>query len=131
MCREAEEIQEFRTRKWVHPLMLRVDMCNLNEGDFFYNGHNTKPYQLGHNVLKFDIVWLPRQDQLQEMVKDRLMPYAYITLQMFTKWFYISGELDAELISQDDSQTFEQLWLKFVMQEKYKKQWDGKKWITK
>ena len=65
------------------------------------------------------------QDQLQEMVKLSTEP-AIIQLHRFKEWAYIQREdLIAEL------KTFEQLWLAFVMYEKYGKVWDDKKeeWV--
>jgi len=72
-------------------------------------------------------VWLPRQDQLQEMVGGRN------ALGGFTWWVYhtekrIAGEA---IIPNDYSEQFnsmEQLWLAFVMKEKYNKVWTGNAW---
>ena len=50
-------------------------------------------------------IWLPRQDQLQGMVE------------------YTVGV--------NKFNSMEQLWLAFVMSEKYNKKWDGKDWIKK
>ncbi len=67
------------------------------------------------------VVWLPRQDQLQGMVfKD-----------MFTDIFHcikIFANTDKTLWYKDIT-SMEQLWLAFVMKEKYNKVWNGKKWV--
>jgi hypothetical protein len=61
--------------------------------------------------------WLPRQDQLQEMIENPLLRI---------------NELDDFLLQQDHKfikvSSFEQLWLMFVMKEKFNKTWDGKDW---
>lgn len=87
---------------------------HLVSGDIFY--FNSK----GHAT------WLPRQDQLQEMLEfpmgmfndnfwsalGDLHEYAF-TPNIFNEWIPL---------------TMEQLWLAFVMKEKYGKVWDGENW---
>ncbi|MBU1082592.1 MAG: hypothetical protein KKB59_19050 [Spirochaetes bacterium] len=60
-------------------------------------------------------IWLPRQDQLQGMLI--LSQFKVTFLDRFCK-FAKSNWYDS----------MEQLWLAFVMQEKYNKVWDGE-WI--
>ncbi len=64
------------------------------------------------------IVWLPRQDQLQEMVESTC-PVDLLT--RFQRWVAFDEE-----DSPDDS--MEQLWLAFVMKEKHNKIWNGEVW---
>ena len=64
------------------------------------------------------LIWLPRQDQLQEMVESEC------PLALFLK-FYRWMDL-TDIAGFDDS--MEQLWLAFVMKEKYNKVWDGNEW---
>ena len=62
-------------------------------------------------------VWLPRQDQLQEMVIPK----------PFFDWRNVLSFFD-DFIDWDNLDTFgsmEQLWLAFVMKEKFNKTWDG------
>jgi len=65
-----------------------------------------------------DCIWLPRQDQLQEMVEGTI----YEKL----------GKLYREIVAMDfyPCDSAEQLWLAFVMREKYGKVWDGEKWVN-
>ena len=81
-----------------------------------------------------DYIWLPRQDQLQDIVrggdnstsiKEKITSfYQYciserpIEPDKFGRmyWYYTS---------------MEQLWLAFVMDRKYSKYWDGSDWIVK
>lgn len=67
-----------------------------------------------HMVERYDI-WLPRQDQLQEMV-NRNINYT-IAIQGFEETIEVTPDF-----------TWEQLWLGFVMKEKYGKIWDGSGW---
>ena len=63
------------------------------------------------------IVWLPRQDQLQEMTAAK----GWVA-QLILLWH----ETDADYWGQ--FRTWEQLWLAFVMQEKHNKHWTGEAW---
>lgn len=74
-------------------------------------------------------VWLPRQDQLQDMVElDPLKEY--IIKQSFLGYSYVYlliWEIPfGEGVVQGD--TFEQLWLAFYMSQKHNKTWDGEEW---
>jgi hypothetical protein len=68
-------------------------------------------------------VWLPRQDQLQEMVIGK---YA-------TPWdlaIAFSSVLMADNASYFDKfDSMEKLWLAFVMLEKHKKKWKDGEWV--
>jgi len=66
-----------------------------------------------------ELVWLPRQDQLQEMVDGT----SFEVLDEFIGW----REFEA-LVKFVHNASMEQLWLAFVMEELYKKQWDGTEW---
>ena len=66
--------------------------------------------------------WLPRQDQLQDMMDLPTWRLVY----NFSLWFGGVMEVGAEPIWKQYS--MEQLWLAFVMQEKYNKTWNGNGW---
>jgi len=75
-------------------------------------------------------VWLPRQDQLQEMVSE--YPAHWVA---FLNW----SERDYPIKVYDGQerqplpfwhfQSMEQLWLAFVMKEKFGKLWDSDNWV--
>ena len=70
-------------------------------------------------------VWLPRQDQLQEMITGDEYLYR-------TEFGNSSGAL-FEAITEfahrgDYGKSFEMLWLIFVMERKFKKFWNGLSW---
>ncbi|KKM21549.1 hypothetical protein LCGC14_1634280 [marine sediment metagenome] len=72
------------------------------------------------------VIWLPRQDQLQEMVichgaSDRGALVIDI-VRCFYKWI-THTPYNAGL-----AYSLEELWLAFVMQEKFKKKWTGEEW---
>ena len=62
-------------------------------------------------------IWLPRQDQLQEIVDN----YTTGDLLLQINKFYLHSDYTP-------STSMEQLWLAFVMWELHQKKWDGKSW---
>jgi hypothetical protein len=72
------------------------------------------------------VIWLPRQDQLQEMAyPDGKM--AIDQLGNVVSWF---NHIARSYVWQF-GESREQLWLAFVMWEKFSKKWDGEKWTQK
>ncbi len=71
-------------------------------------------------------IWLPRQDQLQAMIEPSPSEF----MCEFTEWYYKHDELVPIGINTycEQFKTMEQLWLAFVMKEKYSKQWNGEEW---
>jgi hypothetical protein len=68
--------------------------------------------------------WLPRQDQLQEMVDRNDLIVGF--------YKYATGNdqnCELSLSRADLSGSMEQLWLAFVMKTKYNKSWNGENWI--
>lgn len=69
----------------------------------------------------YDPVWLPRQDQLQEM----------FSLSHFDSHFRLLREcyeFACGSYTQNISDSLEQLWLAFFMKEEYNKVWNGNDW---
>ena len=83
-------------------------------------------------VLPCTIIWLPRQDQLQEMVEDN----DYWEIRRYPVSGRLDNEFPYELIIYSDSvetircATMEQLWLAFIMHELYGKRWNGTDWVS-
>ena len=73
----------------------------------------------------YGFIWLPRQDQLQEMT-------GITKAWQFHEWIKrISFGIDSPpdvLMRYEQDWSMEQLWLAFVMKEKYNKVWDGEEW---
>lgn len=75
----------------------------------------------GYSARK--IIWLPRQDQIQEMIGES-QNCRYL-LKRLNEWaidYCYGWMLKASM---------EQFWLTFYMWEKHKKMWNGKEWIEK
>ena len=125
MCEKAEKIQQ---------------LWQPNAGDWFLE-KSTLPLEIiifeGWYVLRKDKfiqrigpannydffdkgkveIWLPRQDQLQEMIIDDFDDVQDMFYN-FSRWIY-----------NEPCETAEQLWLAFVMAEKFDKVWNGRRWI--
>lgn len=122
MCEKAEEIQ----KEW-----------EPTGGDFYLTGLNLLTIDfvvfyesLGELItgrhskqIKKDAVWLPRQDQLQEMISLKNPVEAVLLYKRFLNRFnaFYSGDKTCH--------SMEQLWLTFAMKENYKKVWNGKEWV--
>ena len=78
-------------------------------------------YEVTHLAVEDERVWLPRQDQLQEMMSDELLGLQTVCAVIY-EFAVSAGETSG--ITIDGS--MEQLWLAFVMHEKYQKIWDEK-----
>ena len=87
----------------------------------------------GEDYKKDFMLWLPRQDQLQELV-ERIkckvhisFRFSQLLMDRYSKGtsqsaFVVLSNLSNSPIS------MEQLWLAFVMKEKYQKVWNGEDW---
>ena len=71
-------------------------------------------------------VWLPRQDQLQEVLPGwgSSPSYHIIVLNLLA-----GSVMNEEYYYFRYFTSMEQLWLAFVMKEKYNKNWDGEDWV--
>ena len=106
MCKKAWEIQE----SWNSHRYDYYDVPNLG-------------IRCGNNPTS-NSVWLPRQDQLQKMVTT-VNPRA--THSQFVLW--VQEDVYGKKPYDDILVTLEQLWLAFVMHEKYNKVWNNRTWI--
>jgi len=148
MCKKAHEIQHhdfergdyFHISKGTHYTgeyegVTSEDMTDIfipQEGRDYpftsvgYNGDDTvmyigsvfSEYPFAEEYRISDVVWLPRQDQLQEMLSDDGV-YLVLTLEKFF----------VERLLSNVSLSMEQLWLAIVMHEKFNKIWNGIEWI--
>ncbi len=92
------------------------DYCNVADsyGTLEIDSENKKGY-----------VWLPRQDQLQEMANSCDCTDPLCLMLDFHKWV-----VNLPNPSPPYTDSFEQLWLAFVMKEKFGKEWDGNEWTA-
>ena len=119
MCQEAKEIQTEHI---------------LSEGDFY----SPDGREMGIWCYEYQEVgiWLPRQDQLQEMIWQNRSGICYQKpLSLLAYLFHFAYDTYQtqrpeiqELLNNKDA-SMEQLWFAFAMKEKYNKSWTGKNWL--
>ena len=125
MCEKAAEIQELRKEK---------------DGDFFSRGlagvevwSESYTAEYGDKIENAD-VWLPRQDQLQEMLLIEPINSEWICNPTDSELAMLFVDfIDNEIDRRNQlrlTESMEQLWLSFTMAEKFNKYWDGESWVT-
>jgi hypothetical protein len=131
-CEKAKEIQQYFEDK------------PIEQDDIIFSYNNKRGYRRQHLAqmingewfvqaeVEDSLIWLPRQDQLQEMVSDIAnhihpsLPSSFI--HVFT--LEVASNTSRVKKSYDKCKSMEQLWLVFVMWQKYRKIWDGEDWLT-
>ena len=133
---------------WVYPLDFVSWQSIKPEGDGLV-AREERPINC---YSKADFIWLPRQDQLQAMAIEKQIKYHYnhpikSKLYFVLKDFYIfagktwndthpfgkcvekeGGGYEVKASHQYLLGSYEQLWLAFVMSERYNKKWNGENW---
>ncbi|MBE3137682.1 MAG: hypothetical protein IMZ43_09895 [Thermoplasmata archaeon] len=106
MCEKAEEIQKIWNHEQLRHFLDRPHSYIVDNG-------------------RSGWTWLPRQDQLQEMIK-RFNPCTYPVRGLVDAFYeFVSDEQDWKKYI-----TMEQFWLAFVMKKRYRKVWNGEEWIN-
>jgi hypothetical protein len=127
MCEKADNIQKLWLPRIGDCFVYKVPMENTYELHWL-GGENTNkillkkhklhgPLIMGHQANR--CIWLPRQDQLQEMISDDWRKFFSDFM-----WFYQDENTDTYY-------SMEQLWLAFVMSKRHSKIWDGNNWVIK
>jgi len=153
MCEKAEEIQKL----WWTGSLFGNDGDGLkasgNNGDYFLDnayGISIKGIGSGTYCREPKPIWLPKQDQLQEMIEgdwitiqvsfyDFIFTYANnLCAKHFNEGItsihdFVDGNTFYERckkIVYKKWNSFEKAWLAFVMKEKYNKIWNGEEWLA-
>jgi len=117
MCEKAIEIQELYSHEpdtlWASYEEDTPDLVSIRPGDRISWAEEMGP--------KKHFVWLPRQDELQDIVRGKNQ--CSTMLIEFIAWW---KEANTNMLI-----TMEQIWLAFVMYKKYNKIWNGKDWEVK
>lgn len=96
----------------------------------------------GYSKRLNGMVWLPRQDQLQDMLKNETIesiadsyefqrgsaPHGLVAMQLVKDLDLFQLE-NYNCIRYAGINSMEQLWLAFIMHEKFNKKWTGSEWI--
>ena len=110
------------------------------EGDFYYVPERSilqKFREIWGKVLVFrkeevsykewhQVIWLPRQDQLQEMIPRITDVRCLVLPKLLCEFVYYNHSSVCNTAKQFTS--MEQLWLAFMMKEKYNKVWTRQEW---
>lgn len=104
MCKKAEEIQKI----WKHSMR--------SGGDFYYNKILAAVYAVTDNEQKDeDCIWLPRQDQLQDILAKKT---TFLSIYGLLNGFQIYL---VEVGQRDYIDTMEKLWLEYTMRTLFDK----------
>lgn len=137
MCEKSTEIQKLRPNDLKSSYMNWF--CVIRE-----NGEPAEPFGFyGQYCLDYlEEVWLPRQEQLQKMlITDKKFIDSWVgekdckkvSLDTLIYAFYresLDFDRDDEHIGLKFAfSSMEQLWLAFIMKEKYNKTWNGEDWV--
>ena len=153
MCEKAVEIQalcQYREGDWYVDKKGVVGAIEADLEDGYCGDHWQTREGLVAEYNEWGERWLPRQDQLQEMVdwssedaNGFVIPNLISREYRFCMWIQheIKTHIPEGFYGQAVSITsgadgmnraytsFEQLWMAFVMKEKFGKIWDGGDWI--
>ena len=134
-CEQAEEIQyQFNPddHNCLWDFALKWDWDRNNEkydGYIGYGGRKQQQFSTYDGYL-WHCIWLPRQDQLQEMIETTSL---WNINHRYSRWLYDvndDGVCDFHIRHiHENLKSMEQLWFAFVMAERYQKIWDGTEWI--
>ena len=127
MCEKAVEIQEEWTIKdndyvYINAIDKRLRRVECHKWSFWFNYKCFTSSE--KNRFINTCIWLPRQDQLQEIIGNEITKHKgknYHTMAIIHSIFkYARYKFEFE--------STEQLCLSFIMSEKYNKIWNGKDW---
>ena len=125
MCEKAVEIQE-AWKPSVPDYFAYKEYLDKSVLCIWYSDFNAICKSIKY--FKKSKIWLPRQDQLQEMFRHKDLNYLSAYFYSFiTQPRIFEGERANENYC-NIFKSMEQLWLAFVMKEKYNKTWDKNKW---
>jgi len=131
MCKNAVEVQ----RNW-EPIIgdcvkinhLDVDIITKIDTDSLNPFRTSAGYGFNYPSYINKIIWLPRQDQLQKLSNNYYEKGQYNLLTKFYDWCTLFSYTYDNESPINFFNTMEQLWLGFIMFERYKKVWDSETW---
>lgn len=120
MNEKAVEIQKIAPDMLGH--QWRKDNIHILNGNYYWMEISLKGIS--------ERIWLPRQDQLQEMVL-KIGNHPWSLFWDIEDWLSkIAGDSYEYInVNKIPFTSMEQLWLAFVMSELYLRRWDGNDWI--
>ena len=129
MCDKAEEIQKlWKFTKGDY--FTSVKQAEIKIGptivdNFWLEDEYTKEVIEKEGYPK-EWIWLPRQDQLQDMMKIHTVSEVKECIEDCE---FTDDVDDIRHTSYDEFKSLEMFWLAYVMHERFEKSWGGLKWI--
>ena len=129
-CEKAEEVQKLRygkREKFDHVAVFHKEWKEVDEftKKAEYELYSVERYITDERIADSYDVWLPRQDQLQKMLDDDVDKLCKRIFDWIEFTYPVMGGMDFE------PKSMEQLWLAFVMFEKFGKVWSNNDWKKK
>jgi len=140
MCQQAEEIQSLWRPKQCDFIINFTDLeeglsfCRSAESviqvvNMYYDEQDGDNYLQECEDLKEQALWLPRQDQLQKIIEPDNANVHSVMLKVMETQYHDSSK--KTLVSAPELfYSMEQLWLAYIMREKYNKVWNEEEWVT-
>jgi len=130
MCNKAEEIQaNWKPKEWDYIYGERdyekqvLVLSGYCTDSGFYGAELEEEHHGKRDIVGvISPIWLPRQDQLQEMLDYK---YTMSPVKELARWL---ENLHAEEYLSKLDWSCEQLWMVFVMEKLHNKSWDGETW---
>jgi hypothetical protein len=121
MCEKAEEVQKAWQLTEGDCVAYPPDKIEAKGHFEWFNYNDADAWETEELKKEHSATWLPRQDQLQEMLGGWDWACVFLRKRLVDKEFPTDWPVSS----------MEQLWLAFVMQEKYQKHWDQAKeeWV--
>jgi hypothetical protein len=140
MCQKAVDIQHVWAPKQCDFMIDREDLedglsfCKPGAGliqvvDIYFEDQASEQYQQECEDLKENVLWLPRQDQLQKIIEPDDIKAISIVREVIEEQYYYPSKGE-EVAATNIFYSMEQLLLAFVMKEKFNKIWDEEDWIS-
>ena len=139
MCQKAEEIQNLWIPKQCDFIINQEDLeegvrfCRPAESlvqvvNMYYEEQDSEQYLQEYEDLKEQALWLPRQDQLQKISEpDITRVYSIMSKVMENQYHDYSK--NASVTASELFYSMEQLWLAYIMKEKFHKVWNEEDWV--
>jgi len=135
LCEQATEIQKiwgYRKGDWYSDKYYKnwgATVIDSDIEDAYIGDHFVYKKSVITDLERDGAIWLPRQDQLQGMIVLNYGRELHFALRFNPDNTYMVWECDAGQYECYGTSA-EQLWLAFVMKEKYGKVWNGGDWIN-
>jgi len=140
MCQKAEDIQHAWMPRQCDFIIEQevveqgLSSCKQGAGevqvvDLYYQDQESEGYRQECEDLKNNAFWLPRQDQLQNIMEPDIAKVSFLVNEVLSKpYYYPLKNVLVEPASVFYS--LEQLWLAYVIKEKFNKAWNEEEWVS-